>query len=225
MSLTQATGVLLIIVPLAFNVFFFLLQRRFDYPDILRQPTADILRRFAQGGTRLIQIWYGFMVSALLFVPVVVLLHQVLARDDTPYLGVAGVIGVLAAIMQFLGLIRWPFLVPYLARTYHDPAASPATRDAVAVTFQAFHRYAGVAVGEHLGYLFTSIWTFLVGIAMAGSPLFSPWLGWAAMIPAAGIFVGLFEEAGLKAAGAINAISYLLWSIWLLAAGIGLLAR
>jgi hypothetical protein len=37
--------------------------------------------------------------------------------------------------------------------------------------------------------------------------------------------VGLFEEAGFKLAGAINAISYILWSIWLLAAGVGLLAQ
>jgi hypothetical protein len=225
MSLIQITGVLLIIVPIAFNVFFMLLGRFFNYPDILRKPTADILGRFTQGGPQLIRIWYGFALSAVLFMPVVVLLHQVLLRDDMPYLWVASTIGVLAAAMQFLGLIRWPFLVPYLARTYNDPAASQATRDATTVTFQAFHRYAGVAIGEHLGYLFTSIWTLLVGIAMAGSPLFSPWLGWAALIPAAGIFVGLFEEAGFKPAGAINAISYILWSVWLLAAGIGLLAQ
>ena len=41
MNIQNAAGALLIILPLAFNLFFFLLARRFDYPDILRRPTAD----------------------------------------------------------------------------------------------------------------------------------------------------------------------------------------
>ena len=61
----------------------------------------------------------------------------------------------LAGVAQVLGLIRWSFLVPSLADIYTDPESSPATRDSVAITFQAFQRYAGVAIGEHLGYLFT----------------------------------------------------------------------
>ena len=86
--------------------------------------------------------------------------------------------GVLAAAVQFLGLIRWPYLVPYLARTFFDPSSSEATRDAVAVVFQAFHRYAGVAIGEHLGYLFTGLWTLLVGVAMTQGDVFpSGWAG------------------------------------------------
>ena len=40
-----------------------------------------------------------------------------------------------------------------------------------------------------------------------------------------GILVGLFEEAGFKPAGVINAISYILWSLWLIAFGIALLLR
>jgi hypothetical protein len=171
-------------------------------------------------------MWYGFMLSAVLFVPVVLLLHEVLSVSDTlPYLGVATTLGVLSAAVQFLGLVRWPFLVPYLAQTYTDPRSSQATRDAVAVTFQAFHRYAGVGIGENLGYLFTGSWTLLVGIAMIGSPLFAPWIGWIAIIPAIGIFVGIFEEAGVKAAGVVTAISYIVWSLWLVAAGINLLWR
>jgi hypothetical protein len=38
-----------------------------------------------------------------------------------------------------------------------------------------------------------------------------------------GIFIGLFEEIGFKPAGAINAVSYILWSVWLIAAGLILL--
>ena len=59
---------------------------------------------------------------------------------------------------------------------------------------------------------------------MTQSPLFPAWLGWLGLIPAAGIFLGVFEEAGFKAAGAINAISYILWSLWLIAMGVILLA-
>jgi hypothetical protein len=225
--LLQITGVFLILVPIVFNLFYALLQRSFDYPNILREPTENVLARFQKGGSRLRLIWYGFMLSAVLFVPVVVLLSQVLSLSEAalPYLGIATAFGVLSAAVQFLGLVRWPFLVPYLAQTYNDPASSQATRDAVTVTFQAFHRYAGVGIGESLGYLFTSIWTLLVGVAMISSPLFAPWIGWIAIIPAIGIFIGIFEEAGVKAAGIITAISYIVWSLWLVAAGVNLLWR
>jgi hypothetical protein len=43
---------------------------------------------------------------------------------------------VLAAIVQFLGLVRWPFLVPYLARAAAEPDASGARREAVDVVFR-----------------------------------------------------------------------------------------
>ena len=224
MNITQLTALLLIVLPIAFNATFFLLQRTFEYPDILRQPTEYILMRFRQGGQRLIAYWYAFMLASLLFTPAAVLVPQILAPKDVLYLAVTMVVGVLAALVQFLGLIRWPFLVPYLAKTFLDPAASQATRDAVAVVFQAFHRYAGVAIGEHLGYLFTSIWTALIAVGIIRSPLFGAWLGWAGLIPALGIFIGILEESGLKIAGVINAVGYILWSIWLILIGIVLLA-
>jgi len=223
MTLSKLTGLLLILLPITFNVIFFLLQRNFEYPDILRKPTDYILRRFNEGGTQLIATWYAFAFTGVLFIPVAILVHQTLASEDTPYMAVATTIGVLAGLVQFLGLIRWPFLVPCLAKTYFEPDATQATRDSIAVVFQAFHRYAGVAIGEHLGFLFTSIWSVFIALAITQSPLFNAWLGWIGLLPAIGIFIGIFEEAGFKAAAAINAISYILWSLWLIIVGIVLL--
>ena len=40
MSLDRAAGTLLIALPIAFNTFFFLLARLFDYPSVLRSPDA-----------------------------------------------------------------------------------------------------------------------------------------------------------------------------------------
>src|SRR5215204_745171 len=227
----RLTGVMLILTPIAFNLLFTLLSVNFEHPDILRQPPGYVLERFDAGGAGLVATWYGFMLTAVLFVPLVVLVHRVLADDGREasapfYLGLATAFGVVAGVMQFLGLARWLFLVPYLADSYTDPASSEATREAVAVVFEAFNRYAGVAVGEHLGYLFTSLWTALVALTMFGSALpFRRWLSLLGMVSAAGILVGTLEPAGFEAAANIMVVGYILWSIWLALTGIFLFIR
>src|SRR5689334_7252856 len=140
MSITQSTGLLLILLPIAFNVIFFLLQRTFEYPDILRKPTEHIMRQFNAGGSRLVLTWYSFALTTLLFIPIAILVHQVLAGNEMRYMVFATMMGVLAGVVQFLGLIRWTFVVPYLAQTYLEANSSQATRDSIAIVFQAFHR-------------------------------------------------------------------------------------
>jgi hypothetical protein len=225
MNLITLTGLLLIVVPITFNVTFFLLQRAFEYPEILRKPTDYVLQRFKEGGAPLRRLWYAFALSAVLFTPVPVLVQQVFLPDTPWYLVVGTAVGVLAGAVQFLGLIRWSFLVPSLADMYTHPEATQATRDSVVVVFQAFHRYAGVAIGEHLGYIFTSTWTILLCIAIIATDLVNPLYGWLGIVPALGVLMGVFEETGFRTAGAINAISYILWSIWLIAFGTALLLR
>ena len=225
MKLTTLTGLLLILVPIAFNATFFLLQRAFEYPDILRKPNDYVLRRFKEGGAPLRRLWYAFAFSAVLFTPVPVMVGQVFQPEAPWYLMVGTTLGVLAGAVQFLGLIRWSFLVPSLADIYTDSKSTQATRDSVTVVFQAFHRYAGVAIGEHLGYIFTSTWTILLCIAVVQTDMVNPLFGWLGVVPALGVLVGVLEETGFKAAGMINAISYILWSVWLIAFGIALLLR
>jgi hypothetical protein len=228
-TLERTTGILLIALPVAFNLCFFLLGRTFGYPDVLRQPTAEILRRFRAGGTALRLTWHGFALTAVALAPVAVLMGQVFGGEDLAVVPVATAFGVLAAAVQVLGLIRWPYLVPYLARIDADPSASPATREAVAVVFQAVHRTLGMAIGEHLGYLFTGLWTVLVGVAMTESAAFGAWLGWPgvalglALVVGAAEFAGPFEDSGWGLAGKLVPIAYGLWSLWLVAAGATLL--
>jgi hypothetical protein len=216
------TATLLIAVPVLFMLFYGLLTMTFDYPGILREPAGEILRRFAAGGPTLVLIWYGFALTPALFIPAAILLRRAFP-GTTPLLDLAVPLGVLAGVVQVLGLIRWPFLVPELARTYLDPAASEATQAAALTVFGAFHQYAGVAIGEHLGYLFTGAWTIVIAGAMLKSPVFRPWLGWAGIVSALGILVGLLEPAGFALAGTINAVAYLAWSLWLVATGVSLL--
>jgi hypothetical protein len=111
-----------------------------------------VLSRFEAGGTGLVLLWWSFAMTAVPFGLLVVLLSQAIVDPDQTLLAPATTVGGIAAIVQFLGWIGWPFLVPYLARAAPAPDATPARLEAVDVVFQSLDRYLGVAVGEHLGY-------------------------------------------------------------------------
>jgi hypothetical protein len=217
------TGTLLVATPVLFMAAFTMLQINFEYPDILRQPAATVMEKFVAGGGGLVANWYLMMVAASLFVPISVLLHPYLAREDTPFMPIATVLGVTAGIVQMLGFVRWPFMVPGLASTYVNPATSEATRAAIEVTFNAFNMYAGQGIGEHLGYMFTALWTILIAMAMQKSNIFSAWQGWLGIVLAVGILLGNLEPAGVPFVGAINAIAYSLWALWLVVVGVALI--
>jgi len=116
MGTATFAGLLLIVIPVAFNVAFGMLAARFDYPDILRRPTDEVLSRFEAGGTGLVLLWWSFAMTAVLFAPLVVLLSRAIVDPDQTLLALATTVGGLAAIVQFLGWIGWA--VPRaLART------------------------------------------------------------------------------------------------------------
>ncbi|AYF98934.1 DUF4386 family protein [Protaetiibacter intestinalis] len=212
---------LLIAIPLAFNLAYGLLAWRFSYPGILREPTEVILGRFRAGGSGLVLLWWFFALTAIAFLPIPVLAAALVADPSLAALGL--VVGVLAALVQGLGLLRWVFLVPHLARE-SAAGADPRTVDLV---FQSFHRYLGVAVGEHLGYLFTGLWTILLAIGAAGAlPLWSVIAGvviGTMLLVGALEFVGPFEPRGWTVAGILVPVGYILWSAWLIALGVLLL--
>jgi hypothetical protein len=229
MSEQVAAGIVLIAVPLLFNTGFTLLAQRFDYPDILRRPTHEVLERFRAGGTGLVVIWWLFALSAVLFSVLAVLLAVAVDDADRAVVVLGAVFGVLASLVQFLGLIRWPFLVPYLARASAEAGPDSPRGEAVDVVFQAFNRYLGVAVGEHLGYIFTGVWSILAGVALVDSTVIPDWLGVIGVLMGPLFllssleFVGRAEESGWKLAGPLTPVAYIGWSAWLLAVGVAML--
>lgn len=119
--------------------------------------------------------------SAVLLAPTAILVSATFTDANPTLLSLATAIGLLAALVQSIRLIRWPFAVPHLARKMSNPTSTASTKDMVDVTFQTLNRYLGVAVGGHLGYMFTGFWPALVGAIV---------LQWGFLHPAFGI-VGL----------------------------------
>lgn len=231
MTVELVTAGLLIGVPIAFNVAFFELGRAFDYPNILRKEPDEILRRFAAGGSGLLLRWQASFVSALAMLPLAALLAVVLAAPAALSV-LAVVIGSIAGLVQALGLARWPFAVPELARRYvaaHDGPPGKATRDTVEVVFATLHRLLGVGVGEHLGYLLTGLWTLLVGVSILSTAVLPAWLGLIglpigiALLVGTLEFVGPNERDGWALAGTIVPIAYIAWSVWLITLGVFLI--
>jgi Domain of unknown function (DUF4386) len=218
-------GLALIALPVAFNVLFTALAKIFEYPDILRHEPPEILTRFRAGGRRLILVWWAFMLTALAMVPLSALLAAELAPAGATLALLSLALGVAAGLTQTLGLARWPFLVPVLAERY-AAAGTDAERTALTVVFEAAHRFLGVAVGEHLGYLLTGAWTGVVGLALIASPTGSDILGGLGIILGLALVVGSLEfvgrsgDRGWSVAEKLVPIAYVGWSVWLLALGV-----
>jgi len=216
----RTTGFLLIAVPLVFTAGFTGLQLTFEYPDILRHPAGEVLTRFAAAGADLHLYWYAMLAAALAMIPAAIGLGLNLWERDRQLAALSIGAGVLAGLVQALGLLRWVILVPGLAASYAAPDATEAQQQMAVALFDAANRYLGMGVGEHLGYLFTATWTLLVASLIIRQHHF---IAAAGMVIALGVAAGMAEPFGVPAVGVINSISYTLWAVWTLVLGIVLL--
>lgn len=224
----KLAGIIFVAIPVLINIPYAMLIATFQYPDILRHPAGEILAKFHEGGPRLVLTWWAFGIVGIPLIYSVIGLHSLLEREDTPYLMSGTICGVIALLAQFLGLLRWTFVVPTLADAYVNPASSQSTREAAIIAFQAIHQYGGVVIGEHIGQLFTVVWMFLVGAAMMKSTHFRPWLGWFGIVSGLVYLSAQLELfatviPGFPVIAIAGLLGSLLWLIWLMLIGIAML--
>ena len=228
MGYRRLTGLAFILGAVLINIPYTLLITSFDYPDILRAPTEEVLTRFQAGGTPLIFTWLAFAWVGLPLLFGVTMLPRALAADESPLLRTATTLGVVGMVVQIVGLLRWVFVVPVLAQQYADPASGEATRAAVLVAFAAVHQYGGVVIGEHLGYAFSTMWMALTSVALLRAGRFPRWFG-ALGIVAAGLYslahAELFATVipGFPVWAEAGLVGSLLWLGWMALLGVFLL--
>jgi hypothetical protein len=215
-------GILLIAVPLIFTAGFTGLQMTFDYPDILRHPAGEVLPRFASASWDLHAYWYAMMLAALGLIPAPTLVGLHFWQHDKPLAVLSAAFGILAGLVQALGLIRWVVLVPGLAAAYTASDASDIDRSMAASIFDAMNLYLGVGVGEHLGYLFTGVWTLLIAALIFSAHRILSITG---AVLSLAVMAGMLEPFGVAGAATVNAIGFSLWALWALLLGVALLMR
>ncbi len=222
----KAIGLLLISGAVMILIPYTLLTINFDYPAILREDAGVILTRFQEGGSLLIITWWAFALVGFPLLGAYILIGQAL-ESRIFYARIATTIGVISALVQIIGLLRWTFVVPVLAKNYLA-TNNQAVRESVEITFHTMHQFAGVLLGEHLGQLFTIAWTVMVATAFLRLGLLANWvvvLGYAAsaiyLLAQAELFhtvipaFPVWDWAGF--------VGSTLWLLWLIVVGISFL--
>ncbi len=220
-------GLSAIALAILFNAPFSILAGTYDYPDVLRRPAGEALDLFTAGGPSLILTWHAFALAALALAPLAVGLSITAGRMIRhPALAVgAAVFGAMAGVTQAMGLWRWVFVIPMLARDH--AAGSPEARAAAERAFAVLNQYGGVAIGEHLGQMLTALFVLCLSrlqwiegrkpTALAG------------YVTAAAIAVGTTEGVAIalgrsgETFGLVTIAGFLGLTVWLLMTGAGLL--
>lgn len=229
---TRLTGIATIALALGFNIPFAILGSTFHYPDILREPAAIVLERFHAGGAGLVLTWYAFMLSAMLMIPVAAALATKLpALADRPTARMLTLVaGGGAGLLQAIGLSRWVFAVPALARVQTDPATTDAARVQAQAAFDMLNNWGGVAIGEHLGQLLTVTFVLAIALAqLAWKSRLDRTAGLAGLLAALVIAIGLGEGIAIATGtdpgvlGLFTVVGYMAFTLALILTGASLL--
>ena len=179
----------------------------FEYPQILEEPTSDVLSLFRENQTSVTTWFLVLAVSAALMAPAGLALGRLAGGRLGRWIAI---VGIAAATVQVIGLQRWITLVPGIAKDALDPAA----REDAEARFELFHLVLGKVVGETIGYALTAVFTVLVVLALRRTvlPRWAAAIGYtAAALIATGIAVPLVPAASLT-----NFAGYVAWCAWLL---------
>ena len=212
--------VLLIFAPLI------ILGAAINWPASLDEPASVNLPLILEQYTAMMAGYSIYLVYSLLFWPMAYLTGRAIVIDDTSdtLFRVASGFAVLSALARALGIVRWLFAMPVLARLYTNPAIAENDKESISMVYEMLNAYAG-GIGELLGVsLFASIWLMLICILLLRSSEWPNWLGYFGLIAAASLLLNLLEMIGIDM-GPMISVSETLQHFWMLATAIMFLRK
>lgn len=210
----KLTATFLILAAVLANVGFTALGGIFNYPDVLNEPAGQVLASFRDHQSAVSGWFLVLALAAALMAPIAIGVGRLSTQRA---MRIAVPVGIAAAVVQVIGLLRWPILVPGYASdaASGNGAIASSARD----SFTTVSDILGTALGETLGYLLTATWTVLVVVAL-GRRYAGRWFQVLGLTSAALVLVGVLGPLDLPAVDAVNFIGYVLWSVWLIAFGV-----
>ena len=219
--LYRVTGSIAIITSLSVTVCFILLGKIFGYPEIIRETPEIILTRLYEHRGSVPYLYYaGVGLGGISVIYTTLLLRKILDPTDKGIFAHLGQFsGFAAGLLLYIGILRYSFLFPYLAKLRMDQTYDPRNIDLI---FDSFNMYVGVSIAEHAQFLFTIFMFVFFGVSFIQSKIISSWIGLFGFGSALIIAYGNLEPFDFPKAFVFNRIGSELIGMWFLLIGINL---
>jgi hypothetical protein len=223
MKVEKMIGILLIAGAVGVFVPYTILTMTFEYPGILRQDAGNVLIKFHEGGRSLIFTWWAFAILGLPLLIAYIMIGRLLDKKSIHMKWIT-MLGIISGIVQIIGLLRWVFVVPVIADSYIN-AGNEQAKEAAIIIFKTIHQFGGVLLGEHVGQLFTIIWTIMMSIIFLKTRIMPKWISIMGIISSAIYFLAqaeLFATVipGFPVWDLAGFFGSTLWLLWLVIMGI-----
>lgn len=210
------------LTPVGMGAFFGLLSLEFDYPAVMDDPPAEVLRAVFEAEGRIEIWWLGVTLAACLLLLVSVGLPMVIASERDRAVGtMVAASGATAALMTILDTGQWVWLYPDMADRWSE--AGEPLRLAIEADWSSYHELVGEGIGRYLATLFSALWALGLGVLLLRSSRWPGLYGWAGIAAGALFLISALPGLSFDAWGLINTAGFGIWFVWLIVIGLALL--
>lgn len=209
--------VVLIFIPLV------VLGASIDWPNNLDKDAAHNLPLLLEQDVSVFWGYFIYLMYSILFYPMAYMVGSVLAKSDSSnsWWQIGSGFAALSAVARAIGLSRWLFAMPTLARLYVDPSTSDTAKEAISISYEMLNGYGG-GIGELLGVsLCAALWVTCTSVLFVQSSEWPTWMGVAGFAVAIDLAINLLEMSILNYDVGVNlTLSVVLLHLWLLLAAL-----
>jgi Domain of unknown function (DUF4386) len=219
-----STGILgwtIIALSAATALGFIILSAVFNFPEVLRNPAKDVLPLYAADASTIRPTYWLLMVASLALICVSPELGRILSRHAPGPARLVSGSGVATGVFWALGYSRWSIAMPFVSKLWQSGETTRAGD-----MYEVLNKYAGMTVGEHLGFLMMGVFAIALAVALRTSGIGPKWF-----FPV-GVFSGILIAAtayeqynNIEWIGMVNGVANTIWFIWFAAIGWVLIRR